>query len=60
MMKAKAGISRLELYATVHRADGRTQNLGLISVYEKSWWKNILLQMRVRINGILSHKHRTG
>jgi hypothetical protein len=59
-MVARGGVKKSTISAVITRADGRVQNLGVISAHHRNPVMNFLWQMRVKVNGILSHKHRAG
>lgn len=52
-MIVKGGIREARIEAIVTRADGRVENLGVISYWHKSWFRRLLY--RIGLNGIFGH-----
>lgn len=55
MMRVRGGIKEATIEATVNRADGRVENLGVISYWHRSWFVRLIYKIRSRLYGISRH-----
>ena len=49
---ARGDIEQMTIEAVVTRANGTTENHGVISGKHKNWFKNVFMQARIKLNEV--------
>lgn len=54
-LSSKGKVKKATVEATITRADGRIEKLGIISYYHQSWWRRWAWKLKEVIHGKLFH-----